>query len=1116
MAQNEAFEKAQQKIQAALRSGASYLDLSYAGQDEKLTKIPESIGELTRLNRLDLSFNQLTELPESIGKLTQLQTLKLNDNNFTALPEPLRQLTRLSGLYVSNNQVATLPQWLSQFTGLAVLDFTANKIVELPDSIGRLSQLRILFLDDNQLTSLPESLQTLRHLTQLFLHGNQSLGLPPEVLGPTWRNSKNYGGKEAHANPQAILNFYFRAQRDKARPLREAKILVLGQGAVGKTSLMKVLTGNSFDPLEATTHGINITEWQISPVSPSPELDGPVRVKLWDFGGQEIMHATHQFFLTKRSLYLLVIDSRKGENESNLNYWLKIIQSYGGDSPVLVVMNKSDEYRLNLNERAIMREYAPNVRGFAHVSAKTGEGIDQLREDIQAQISSLPHVFNLVPNTYFEVKSEIEQSAQQRDFLDVREFADICARHGLNDAEEQKRLLRFLHDLGSVLNFDDPDDPYGLKDTTILNPEWVTSAVYRIINNPFLKLQREGELEVDQLGLILDDPKRYPKKQHTYIMEIMRKFELCFEFPNSKGTRYLIPELLSVREPNLDWPEGDSLVFEYHYEVLPSGIISRLIVRNSAYIGNPPVYWRTGVVFHIRENKCLVRADTSRRRITIEIKGEPASRPAALSQIRKELDHIHRTIPKLEVSAKIPLPDEPKVLVDYNHLLKLEELEVERFIPEGANRQYDVRTLLTGIQHVESKPTTLYVRKLVLENIRCFTDLELEFNSPQSFRPMTMLLGDNGVGKTTVLRALGLALCDETGSSSLMSQLPGEMLHAGADHGSITVVCGGSTTEDETWEIKTVLTRGRGNKIELKKEIPNGLQTQKLFMCGYGALRRGFGDKSYQSYEISDSVRSLFDYAASLQNPELVFRRIEAAGHDLRDLREKLAQLLGLTPNAVRIAASGISISGPWGEFTPVGAVGDGYQATLAWLADFFGWALFYDERFFSRRLSGVVLVDEIEKHLHPRWQRQIIRELHDQFPDVQFIVTSHSPICAGGVSDLDEGDGALYHFSSDQQEPVSSIEPPAGWRYDQIITSSAFGLTSPRDATTEEIQNRLRQAHEEHGDKASESPEFQQALEELASRSVTAAQDEIDRQTRSELANELAAVRKLLEAQMK
>jgi GTPase SAR1 family protein len=824
------------------------------------------------------------------------------------------------------------------------------------------------------------------------------------------------------------------------------------------------------------------------------------------------MHATHQFFLTKRSLYLLVLDSRKGEQESNLHYWLKIVQSYGGDSPVLIVMNKCDEYRMEINERSILRDYAPNVRGFVYTSAMTGEGVDELRAAIQSEISSMPHVFNRLPITYFRVKAEIEETARSQDFLNVSTYNEICAKHDLNEPGERQQLLRFLHDLGTVLNFDDPADPYGLRETKILNPEWVTRAVYRIINNPLLIQQREGELELSQLGRILADPKRYPKEQHPYILEIMRKFELCFEFPNSNGQRFLIPELLPVREPELNWNETDVLAFEYHYEILPSGIMCRLIVRNSQYIGKPPINWRSGVVFHIANNQCLVRANVGKHRISIEIKGEQSTRKNALAIIRRELDQIHRTIPKLQVSGKVPLPDQPNVLVDYGHLEKLQELGIDRFVPEGATRQYEVSQLLTGVQTADSAPSTLYVRKMVLENIRCFEQLELDFNAPGKFRPLTMLLGDNGVGKTTVLRCLALALCDETGASSLMSQLSGEMLHQGSDEGKIRVWCGGSDSELATWEITTVLTRRRGNVIELKKIVPDELPLQRLFVCGYGALRRGFGDKSYQRYELADSVRSLFDYSASLQNPELVFRRIEAAGHSVQKLCQKVAQLLELEPDAVRIDASGISISGPWGEFTPVGAIGDGYQATLAWLADFLGWALFYDERFFSRPISGLMLVDEIEKHLHPRWQRQIIRRLNEQFPQVQFVVTSHSPICAGGVSDLEPGDGALYLFSS--EEPVQSIEPPAGWRYDQIITSSAFGLTSSRDVTTEALQERLRKAHDEHGKNAAESTDFKLALEELESRSVTAAQDEVDRQNRSQLLVELQTVKKLLEDQ--
>ena len=187
-------------------------------------------------------------------------------------------------------------------SGATSVDLGRRGLRELPESIGRLTQLRELsWLGRNQLTTLPESMQKLIHLEELFLHGNDALGIPPEILGPTWQQVSGRKGKPA--NPAEILQYYFRSRAEATRALNEAKILLVGQGGVGKTSLVKRLVHNAFDPEEPKTEGINITQWPIP--AQSGEADGNIRLNIWDFGGQEIMHATHQFFLTKRSLYLL-------------------------------------------------------------------------------------------------------------------------------------------------------------------------------------------------------------------------------------------------------------------------------------------------------------------------------------------------------------------------------------------------------------------------------------------------------------------------------------------------------------------------------------------------------------------------------------------------------------------------------------------------------------------------------------------------------------------------------------------------------------------------------------------------------------------------------------------
>ncbi|MHC4560558.1 MAG: TIR domain-containing protein, partial [Planctomycetota bacterium] len=121
---------------------------------------------------------------------------------------------------------------------------------------------------------------------------------------------------------------YLSSLKDDQYTLNEVKILFVGDGGSGKTSLLKRLLGRPFSANEPQTHGINIEKEAIT------QGGSEIRMNLWDFGGQEIMHSTHQFFLSKRSLYILVLDGRKEEDPE---YWLQHIQTFGGSSPIIVV-----------------------------------------------------------------------------------------------------------------------------------------------------------------------------------------------------------------------------------------------------------------------------------------------------------------------------------------------------------------------------------------------------------------------------------------------------------------------------------------------------------------------------------------------------------------------------------------------------------------------------------------------------------------------------------------------------------------------------------------------------------------------------------------------------------
>ena len=665
--------------------------------NNQLTSLPESLGRLTQLQRLHVFDNQLTSVPESLGWLTQLEWLDLCNNQLTSLAESLGQLTQLRGLYLGENQLTSLPESLGQLTQLRDLSLEDNQQTSLPESLGQFTQLQKLYLHNNQLTSLPTGLKQLRGLKELYLHGNPGLGLSPEILGPTWEAAihKQVDG----AAPQSILDYYFRRVAGPTRRLNEAKMLIVGQGGVGKTSLVHYLTNNEkCDPKELPTEGINIDDWPVKGKKGAGGRFEKVNVHLWDFGGQEIMHATHQFFLTRRSLYLLVIDARAGEKESNIHYWLKIISSYGGDSPVLVVVNKCDQHPHELNETSLMRDYA-NIRGFVQTSCETGAGMAELRREIGKQIRRLPHVFDELPRSYFQVKEELAQEARKRNYIPIKKYHSICKRRKVSKKQDQDQLIRFLHDLGIVLNFQDPGDPFSQNDPFVLNPEWVTEGVYAIVNDKPLKAQKDGLVRRTKLTEVLKALKGYPTNRHDFIVRKMIQFELAYELgrPKDAEQRWLIPELLDPKEPaDLGWRPGESLNFQYDYPVLPAGVICRFIVRMQHRVERKNS-WRSGTVLDIDGNRVLVRGDMEKDKVFIAVQGTVKPRRERLAVVREAFQYIHSTIPELKPKEEVPLADKPEIAVPYDHLLKLEELAEQTCFPVGADKPYIVQDLLNGV-----------------------------------------------------------------------------------------------------------------------------------------------------------------------------------------------------------------------------------------------------------------------------------------------------------------------------------------------------------------------------------------------------------------------------------
>jgi internalin A len=648
--------------------------------DEELMK---KIREAKAIGRkvLDLSHRQLTALPPELFQLTSLEWLYLGDNQLTVLPKEIGQLTSLKRLGLSHNQLTDLPSELFQLTNLTRLNLDCNQLTDLPKEIDQLRNLRELNLWKNELTILPHELTHLTKLKKLDLRDNPLISPPIEI---------------AEKGIEAICQYFDELGKGQ-RSLNEVKLILVGDGAAGKTSLVKKLLGQSFDPDEDTTHGINIQGWP-------QEVGGrKIRINIWDFGGQEIQHATHQFFLSKRSLYILVLDGRKDERTE---YWLRHIEAFGGNSPVLIVLNKIDSNALFDVNRPFLQEKYPSIRGFFRISCKTGKDIAQFKDSLLDELAKVEMIGTILPGSWFKVKRRLEQL--DRPYISAEEYKGICKEAGITEAQSCEVLVDFLHDLGVAVHFKD----FILDDMHVLNPVWVTNAVYKIITAEKM-VDSKGLLHLKHLCEILphgnEGKLACPQETHPYLMGLMEKFELCYPF----GTdAVLIPQLLPVSEPKFTFAQDGSLQFALHYpDFLPLSVFPRFMVKIYKDIEDN-LRWRTGVVLTDKMSgaQAVVKADVEARRINIWVQGE--HRRDYLHYLRYTLADINGSFEKLAVSERVPMPDEPVRTADYETLLKYAKENIKYYIPEGSDKKYSVHELLGLVQPKDRDELENFVQKV--------------------------------------------------------------------------------------------------------------------------------------------------------------------------------------------------------------------------------------------------------------------------------------------------------------------------------------------------------------------------------------------------------------------
>lgn len=679
-----------------------------------LIKIPLEIYNLTHLEELFLSDNRLRRLSPNITYLEKLQWLHIDQNFFNVIPRGILRLKKLKGLRFSNNRLTKLPGAIGRLVNLEVLNLANNQLLELPKEIGKLTKLEYLNLSKNQISKLPDEIIQLKNLRSLQLNNNQLMELPKDIDKLNELKSINLEKNQLgfpleivrnKLKPQTVFNYYFEnlynLNKKDIRPLKEVKVLLVGQGRVGKTSLVKYLVENKkCNPKEPSTHGIIRKKWNIDVVEERTGVTQNVQLNIWDFGGQDIQHQTHQFFLNQRSLYLLVLDAGRDEAGNKLDYWLKKIETVGKDAPILVAVNKSDQCLLPLAYTDLKEKF--NIKGFFDVSCETGSEIKELRQAIKSEIGKIENVFEPIRKEWFAVKNHLENL--EEDYISRDEYRKICRRKGVVDIQSQDTLLILLHELGVMLNFRE-------HETEVLNPEWVTRGVYQVVTSLEVQtnkgvltpelLDTEIRKLNDQLHQEGKDYLHYPAEKYYFITDLMKKFELSYQIEDTKN--YFIPSLLPKDSPYVgEWNEIDCLGFRYNYEngLLHETIMSRFIVKMNRYILER-TQWLTGVLLKNEHgNKALIKADLSNGYLTILIDGNRNTRREFLGIIRDRFQDIHKENRPIE---EVPLKNFPNVFVSYELLLQLEKEGIEESYTtlEGKLIKYNVTELLNSVSSLK-------------------------------------------------------------------------------------------------------------------------------------------------------------------------------------------------------------------------------------------------------------------------------------------------------------------------------------------------------------------------------------------------------------------------------
>jgi predicted ATP-binding protein involved in virulence len=383
-------------------------------------------------------------------------------------------------------------------------------------------------------------------------------------------------------------------------------------------------------------------------------------------------------------------------------------------------------------------------------------------------------------------------------------------------------------------------------------------------------------------------------------------------------------------------------------------------------------------------------------------------------------------------------------------------------------------------------PQNAYFLSLELENVRCFGERQkIDFSDGKGkHKQWTIILGDNGTGKTTILQGLVVMspdksddyLRDVRGLSNILGRINSFF---GKDRKSeivLEVLVGEAHQSSRTsFEVKsTPDSDGRLGETS-SSIIPHDI-ANVIKVLAYGASRKA-GETSLTKQTPFDFFITLLNEKTFLLNPEEWLIQADYSSKRESNSQNKRLELLKQVIEVLKTVLPDVEeirfrekellhkkIPLPIVEFkTPYGWVEAkdlslGFRTSMAWMVDFAARMFdLYPESKNPLAEPAVVLIDEIDLHLHPKWQRDLLDWLSKLCPNTQFIVTTHSPLIVQAAAARD-ANIVVCKREGDRVVIDQSIEAVQGWRADQLLVSDLFGLPSTRDTQIERLEKRQKE----------------------------------------------------------